>query len=150
MVARTRPPSVARGVVFCAGVLCAFAYIDAAQQTKIEKITVKSTSPASGKQMYQEYCAVCHGKDGKGNGPAASTLKVAPPNLTLLAKNNGGKFPQAHVSTVLRSGSTITAHGSREMPIWDPLFQSISEQEDALVAQRIANLTHYLETLQAK
>jgi mono/diheme cytochrome c family protein len=140
----------ARGGVFCAGVLFAFVYIDTAQQTKIEKTPVKSTSPASGKQMYQEYCAVCHGKDGKGNGPAASALKVAPPDLTMLAKNNGGQFPQTHVSSVLRSGSTITAHGSSEMPIWGPLFQSMSKQDDALVAQRIANLTHYLETLQAK
>ncbi len=59
---------LALGVVFCSGLLFAFLYIDAAQQTKIEKTPVKSTSPTSGKQMYQEYCAVCHGKDGKGNG----------------------------------------------------------------------------------
>jgi len=141
---------VALGVVFCAGLLFAFLCVDAGQQTKIEKIPVKSTSPASGKQMYQEYCAVCHGKDGKGNGPAASALKVAPPDLSMLAKNNGGKFPQAHVSSVLRSGSRIAAHGSSEMPIWGSLFQSMSKQDEALVAQRVANMTRYLETLQAK
>jgi mono/diheme cytochrome c family protein len=141
---------VARGVVFCAGLLFGFLYIEAAQQTKIEKMPVKSTSPASGKQMYQEYCAVCHGTDGKGHGPAASALKVAPPDLTLLAKNNGGKFPEMHVSSVLRLGITIAAHGSSEMPIWGPLFRSMSKQDDALVAERIANLTRYLETQQAK
>jgi hypothetical protein len=69
---------------------------------------------------------------------------------TMLAKNNSGKFPQAHVSSVLRSGSTIAARGSSEMPIWGPLLQSMSKQDDALAAERIVNLTHYLETLQAK
>ena len=139
-----------RGVICCAGLLFAFLYIGAAQETKVAKTTVKNTSPTSGKQMYQEYCAVCHGTDGKGNGPAASALKIPPPDLTLLAKNNGGKFPDAHVATVLRSGTTVAAHGSSEMPIWGPLFESMSKQNDAQVAQRIANLTSYLKTLQAK
>jgi len=145
-----------RGVIFSAALLFAFLYIGAAQQTqqtqptKIEKTTVQNPPPTSGKQMYQEYCAVCHGTDGKGNGPAASALKTPPPDLTLLAKNNGGKFPDAHVANVLRSGSTLPAHGSSEMPIWGPLFASMSKQNDAQVAQRIANLTSYLKTLQAK
>ncbi len=140
----------ARGVVFCAGLLFAFLCIGAAQQTKMEKTPLKNTSPASGKQMYQEYCAVCHGVDGKGNGPAASALKVVTPDLTTLAKYNGGKFPDAHVASVLRSGTTLAAHGSSDMPIWGPLFRSMNKQDDAVVAQRITNLTHYLETLQQK
>src|SRR3984957_18693829 len=49
----------------------------------IQHVTVASTSPASGKEMYTAYCAVCHGTDAKGAGPAASALKTAPANLTL-------------------------------------------------------------------
>ncbi len=49
-----------------------------AQEKKIEHVKVSPTSAASGKEMYLNYCAVCHGKDGKGGGPAAEALKVSP------------------------------------------------------------------------
>ncbi len=64
-----------------------------APQKVIKHVPVKPTSAASGQEMYNSYCAVCHGKDGKGNGPAAEALKVPPTDLTSLAKNNGGKYP---------------------------------------------------------
>ena len=35
-------------------------------------------SSASGKEMYLAYCAVCHGVDGKGDGPVASLLRIRP------------------------------------------------------------------------
>src|SRR4029077_8719707 len=46
---------------------------------------MKATSPASGKEMFNAYCAVCHGKDGKARAPAASALKKAPADLTRLS-----------------------------------------------------------------
>ncbi len=46
-----------------------------------------------GPDLYHAHCAACHGSDGKGNGPAAAALKTKPADLTVLAKNNGGKFP---------------------------------------------------------
>jgi len=67
----------------------------------IEHAAIKPTSPASGKEMYTSYCAVCHGTDGKGGGPAASALKTAPSDLTTLTKNNGGKFPLTHTAKVI-------------------------------------------------
>ena len=63
---------------------CAVAAQDQTQdqnQKVIQHATVKPTSPASGQEMYKAYCAVCHGTDGKGGGPAASALKVPPPTL---------------------------------------------------------------------
>ena len=66
------------------------------------------------------------------NGPAASALKVAPANLTQLAKNNGGKFPADRVAQVLRAGKS-PAHGSSDMPVWGPLFSKISNPQDAIV-----------------
>ena len=121
-----------------------------AQEKKIEKAPVQPTSAASGPEMYKAYCAVCHGKDGKGDGPAASELKVPPPDLTTLAKRHDGKYPADYVATVLRNGAKAPAHGTADMPVWGPLFSSISQGDQSQVNQRIANLTNYIKSLQAK
>jgi len=129
----------------------AVAQDQAADQGKVVKhTTVKPTNPTSGKEMYTAYCAVCHGESGKGNGPAASALKVAPTDLTLLSKNNGGKFPSMKVSTAIRGDSAIAAHGTKDMPVWGALFWGMSQGHEGEVQQRIANLTKYIESLQAK
>lgn len=132
---------------------CTVAAQDQTQdQTKktLQHVTVKPTSPASGKEMYTSYCAVCHGTDGKGGGAAASALKTPPADLTKLSENNGGKFPAMKVTSTLRGTSDLPAHGSKEMPVWGPLFRSMSAGQEGEVQQRVANLTHYVESLQAK
>lgn len=118
--------------------------------TTIKKVPISATSPASGEQMYKAYCAVCHGTDGKGNGPAASALKATPADLTMLSKNNGGKFPEMKVSSTIQGQSNLAAHGTQEMPIWGQLFWSMSNGHSSEVQQRVSNLTKYIETLQAK
>jgi mono/diheme cytochrome c family protein len=100
--------------------------------------------------MFNSYCAVCHGKDGKGNGPAASAMKTPPTDLTLLAKNSGGKYPASHVAAVIKGQATTPSHGSQDMPVWGPLFSSISQGHEGQVQQRITNLVTYIEGLQAK
>jgi len=119
------------------------------QSKEVKKEPVQTTSPNSGSEMFHSYCAPCHGADGKGDGPAATSLKNPPANLTQLAKKNGGRFPADHVTTVLRNGVS-GAHGSSDMPIWGPLFSQVSGHDDALVQMRISNLVRYLETIQAK
>ena len=106
------------------------------------------TSATSGSEMFNSYCAPCHGKD-QGNGPAATALKNPPANLTQLAKKINGKFPADGVASVLRSG-VAGAHGSSDMPVWGPLFSAVSGRDDSIVQMRIANLIHYLESLQEK
>ncbi|MCE0507227.1 cytochrome c [Roseivivax sp. GX 12232] len=57
--------------------------------------------PAEGARLYTQYCATCHGADGKGDGPMARAMRVPPKNLTLLAVRSGDSFPAARVlSTV--------------------------------------------------
>lgn len=132
---------------------CAVAAQDQTQgdsKTVIKHVVVTSTSPASGKEMYTAYCAVCHGTDGKGGGPAASALKTPPANLAALAANNGGKFPAMKVSSTIRGTSDLPAHGSKEMPVWGALFWGMSNGNSAEVQQRVANLTKYIESLQTK
>jgi hypothetical protein len=104
--------------------------------------------PKSGVGTYKEFCAVCHGKTGKGDGPAASALKVRPPDLSTLARRHGGKFPDAYVSNVLRNGVAINAHGTAEMPIWGPLFLSVDSSYQSQFELRITSLTTYLKSLQ--
>jgi len=119
------------------------------QSKEVKKEPIQTTSPNSGSEMFHSYCAPCHGADGKGNGPAATSLKNPPANLTQLAKKNSGKFPADHVTTVLRNGVS-GAHGSSDMPVWGPLFSQVSGHDDALVQMRISNLVRYLETIQEK
>lgn len=119
------------------------------QEKQIKKEPIQTTNPSSGAKMFKEYCAVCHGKDAKGNGPAASALKQAPPDLTTLAQRHDGKFPDAYVASVLRNGAKAPAHGDAEMPVWGPLFLSI-DQDPNVVTMRIGNLTSYIKSLQVK
>ncbi len=37
---------------------------------------------AQGRLLFQQYCATCHGDEGKGDGQNASNLNPAPPDLT--------------------------------------------------------------------
>lgn len=137
-------------VAFVAALL-ATASFGMAQTNQIKQVPIKPTSPASGKQMYSTYCAACHGVDGRGSGPAASAMKTPPTDLTTLAKSNGGKFPDAHIATVLQFGTENAAHGSEDMPVWGVAFRSLAKGTAAPGAQehqRIANLTDYLKTLQ--
>jgi mono/diheme cytochrome c family protein len=116
----------------------------------VKHVPMTNTPPNSGKEMFNSYCAVCHGKDGKGTGPAASAMKTPPTDLTLLAQKEGGKYPAAHVAAVIKGQATTPSHGSQDMPVWGPLFSSISQGHESQVQQRISNLVRYIEGLQAK
>jgi mono/diheme cytochrome c family protein len=141
-----------RFMLLLAGVgLAASSFAQEQEKDKIKRTPIQDVSPTSGEEMFNSYCASCHGKDAKGDGPAASALKTAPADLTQLAKKNGGKFPSDRVATLLRKGmSGQSAHGSSDMPVWGPLFRSVSGGDDALVSMRISNLVRYLESKQAK
>jgi mono/diheme cytochrome c family protein len=115
-------------------------------------IPVNKLPANDGKQMYVSYCAPCHGVDGRGQGPVAVALKRQPANLSILTKNNGGKFPANHVISVLQFGTTNPSHGTAQMPVWGPAFgamdSSISQSD--MRALRIRNLSYYLQSLQQK
>ena len=137
-------------IAFAAVVVVGVGY--ASQSTSKVVIPIHQTWPTSGKEMFVEYCAPCHGVDGKGNGPVAAALKQQPTDLTTLTRNNGGMFPTAHIQSVLRSGTANPAHGSAEMPVWGPVFSkmNITNTEQNEMDLRISNLSRYLRTLQVK
>ena len=107
-------------------------------------------SSDSGRNLFNFYCASCHGKDGQGGGPMAAALKVAPPNLTLLTRKYGGAFPSAVLMSLLRDGdrSWVVSHGSREMPVWGPILQRSTDPD--LAEARLQSLLSYLRSIQAK
>jgi mono/diheme cytochrome c family protein len=109
------------------------------QQTVIRSV--------AGVDLYRAYCASCHGKNGKGNGPMAPALKATVPDLTVIAKNNRGQFPVTLVRRILMGDATSVSHGSREMPVWGPLFHQLEAPVD-LGPVRLDNLVKYLESIQ--
>ena len=127
--------------------LC-FAAVGESQQRQIKYAPVKPTSPVSGQEMYTAYCAVCHGKDGRGNGPAAEALRVAPPDLTTLAKKNDNSYPSDRVRSAIAGDVRLPIHGSKEMPVWGELFWSMSQGHSSEVQLRISNLNKHIESMQ--
>jgi mono/diheme cytochrome c family protein len=130
--------------------LIALCGLSVAQKPKVVNIPVRHTSANSGKEMFAAYCAACHGKDGKGDGPVAAALKAPPTDLTVLARQNNGKFPSIQVAKAITGAAGVAAHGSKEMPIWGPVFMSMGHQHESEVHLRVANLTDYIKSLQQK
>jgi mono/diheme cytochrome c family protein len=136
----------------------------------------KRASTEPGKALFSEYCASCHGVSGKGDGPAASALKIPPADLTALAKRNKGQYPSLRVMQAIKAGPAVPAHGSEIMPVWGPIFLQgdspdtggqappqtpVGAAEEsgqqgrhgataAEVQLRIYNLTEYIGSLQVK
>ena len=117
-------------------------------QTKIRQTPIQPTSPASGQEMFMAYCASCHGKDGKGSGPAAPALKAKPTDLTMLSQKNGGKFPANAVYVAIGGTFNVPAHGSAEMPVWGEVFNRSGNESQTKL--RLSNLTSYVQSIQAK
>jgi mono/diheme cytochrome c family protein len=139
-----------RNVILCAAMLLFICEIYALGAN--EPATADETLPLnyvpSGKVMFQQYCATCHGTDAKGNGPLAPLLKTPPANLTGLSKRHAGQFPYEYVSSVLQFGPGPSGHGSSDMPAWGPIFRYYHKQNERAVQQRIKNLSNYLASVQ--
>jgi mono/diheme cytochrome c family protein len=129
---------------------CLLAAASVAQKPTINPVPVKPTSWASGKQMFQEYCAACHGEKARGDGPAAPACKAKPADLTGLASSNGGKFPYNRFYAVMSFGVLLPtpAHGSADMPVWLPVLSSLNPDREAIAEQRMHNLAGYVASLQ--
>jgi mono/diheme cytochrome c family protein len=122
---------------------------DTAQDPKptIKRVPAQRTDSLDGQTLYSAYCAVCHGKEGKGDGPAAPALKTPPADLTTITKRYG-QFPRTTIeAAILGEEKPVAAHGSREMPVWGPVFRKGGRDVATLST---ANLIDYLRSIQAK
>lgn len=109
--------------------------------------TASERTLPSGQQLFVDNCASCHGIDGRGDGPLAAQLRVAPVNLRLLTQDNDGKYPSRRVQRSIDGRGMLLAHGLPEMPIWGAEWkrQGLSE---AQVGARTITIASYIRTLQ--
>ena len=121
-----------------------------AAQTSSKKAATQGKAMPSGRTLFMQHCASCHGDDAKGAGPAALALKKQPPDLTALAKRNHGKFPYDEVRKAIDGDVEVPAHGSREMPTWGPLFLALTDLNTREAERLTTTLTDYIKSLQVK
>jgi mono/diheme cytochrome c family protein len=119
-------------------------------------IVARAQKADIGKQEYENYCAVCHGADGKGDRPLAHLLKQKGADLTILQKDNNGVFPVQRVHEIIDGTKPVSGHGTPDMPAWGvqfmkqaPPFGSRYGQSEFVTA-RILALIDYINRMQAK
>lgn len=107
-------------------------------------------SSLSGRDLFVFYCATCHGRGGKGDGPVALSLKTPPADLTQISARHGGMFPSDEIRRFVTGDERVAGvHGSGDMPVWGPIFRSL-EPRDRLTQVRIENLVTFIESLQTR
>ncbi len=105
----------------------------------------------SGRQLYERFCASCHGSAGLGDGPVSASLKVMVPDLTQLYRANGSSFPQERVRKAIDGRPVYPAHGSRYMPVWGMELWVEAGGDKAAEAQAVRvvdKLVDYLRSIQ--
>jgi len=136
-------------------ILVGIALIVATTATAVERQVVDVTPTfvppsMSGRDIFRYYCASCHGRDARGDGPVASALRTRTANLTKLAANNQGLFPLERVTRLVSAGRPdAEAHGPSDMPVWGPIFKSL-DPSDTIAQARIDSVVAYLKSIQAK
>ena len=119
------------------------------QEKTIKKVPAAPITAVDGRTLFKQYCAACHGVSGKGDGPAASALKSAPGDLTHVARQAGGRFPEQKFMRILQGDEAVTAHGSQDMPVWGAVFQK-SSNNPSMTQMRLHSLLEFVESIQAK
>jgi nucleotide-binding universal stress UspA family protein/mono/diheme cytochrome c family protein len=104
-----------------------------------------------GGELYRTYCATCHGTTARGDGPLASSMRRKPPDLTEIARRNGGAYPTELVFRTIDGRQPIRGHGGPDMPVWGDAFERSRDGGDTeRVKRMIQTLVDYLETIQAR
>ena len=105
------------------------------------------THSLNGADIYRAHCASCHGLQGKGDGPVASALTTKMPDLSTISQRSAGVFPVARVRKIISGDEVSLGHGTREMPIWGPIFHQVQQDRD-YGEVRLQNITNYLKSIQ--
>ena len=116
----------------------------------IAPLTAYPASSQMGANLYRQYCAVCHGPHGGGDGPVADALRVKPADLTHLGRKYSGKFPELRIMNFIRGEVEVVSHGNRQMPMWGRVFLDDTGGRSEVVQMRIYALLKYVQELQMK
>lgn len=132
-------------IVLCG---CALAALFAQSTGPQGEPSAERSGPEAGQQLYVAYCASCHGTDGKGHGEISRWLKVPPADLTTLADRHNGTFPYQQVFSVISGDTTTATHGSKDMPVWGPIFLIRNSRDPGDATDRINRVVQYLRSMQ--
>jgi len=91
-------------------------------------VPASAASVEEGKKLFQANCTTCHGPAGRGDGPAAASLKPHPADLAEMA----GHHPDGDLAWKI-------ANGRGPMPPW----------KTALSQDQIWSLVNYIKSLGA-
>lgn len=133
-----------RSLFACAVLLCGWGSL-------VPVATAEVLSDSSGAQLYQRFCASCHGREGRGDGPVARTFREKMPDLTTLARRGGNQFPRELVRRIIDGQQVPASHGSRVMPVWGQEFwvaEGADEKARQQAAAAIDRLLQHLESMQ--
>ena len=104
-----------------------------------------SASIKRGRTLYSQHCRSCHGVTGTGDGPAATSLKVPPADLTAISRKYSG-FPSEKVMDWIDGVKYAVGHGSREMPVWGRRFGRADI--GSAMPSEVKALADYLQSIQ--
>ncbi len=111
----------------------------------------QAADPRTGRALFQENCAPCHGASARGDGPMREILSVTPADLTRLSED--GVFPMADVVRRIDGRDMLLAHGG-PMPLFGYILvdrSAVIDDEDGtpiFTSQAVLDIAAYLETVQ--
>ena len=129
-------------------------FISPSHAEDITTLTETDDLVIEGQKEFQQRCAVCHGTEGKGDGPYSFALVFKPADLTKLLIANEGHFPFIETYLTIDGRDMNKFHGTRLMPIWGDRYSqdtwsSVSpEHASTLIRGRIFELIMYLYSIQ--
>jgi len=105
----------------------------------------------SGEELFDRFCASCHGAEARGDGPVSRSLNVAVPDLTRISARYG-EFPAGLIRDVIDGrGIDKRAHGTRTMPVWGYEFwveEGADVNAQRAVRNAISKLVEHVRSLQ--
>lgn len=118
---------------------------------------------ADGRAYFLRYCASCHGVEADGRGYVAPALAHPPGDLRHVGERDDvtlhGDVRQRHdvlaerIARFIDGRGIVTAHGTREMPVWGERFDDVHAEgaaRERAVRERINAMVAYLLSIQAK
>ncbi|HTO07321.1 MAG TPA: cytochrome c [Myxococcota bacterium] len=113
----------------------------------------ESEDIAAGRDLFEQHCELCHGAEGRGDGPLADELRVAPADLTHISQRRGGEFPEVEVREIIDGRRIVHGHGKSDMPIWGRALgggAAAGAAKEAEVKRKIDQLVVFLRSIQSR